>query len=668
MMKQHRFAFVLIAAVSLVLFAAPLLRREVFTFRDHADYFQPLRYFTQIHIRSFVLPYWNAYSASGEPWLANPQTGVFYPPTWLFIVLPFETAYMLYLALHLMILGGGAYLLFLRIASEGAALVGAVGLMLSGPTLSLLDISNNLATFAWIPLVIWCALRGAPVFVAAPVIALSFLGGEPFFAAMGALTYAILVFVDDRRPRLSTLNEGQARRLSSTAAQVALVGVASVGLSAIQLFPFLEMVRGSDRDAGLSHAQIFAESVPLADWLRAGIPPRLTAAGFDHALSQHFIPIVYVGIAVAILALAGAIVRFKQAVGWLIALGLAITIAAGAGVFAWLPVTPFRYPARVVPLGAMAIIALAVLGWDRFRPKRRWADLLLVAVIVLDLIPRAGPLLATAPFRTDVVPYSPAIGRGAKVMRMSERPPRNRAAWIAGYMNLYQRRFDASTAAPLASAKYMRLYNSTLMRGRVDLLNRIAIGFVLSDRPFPSLQAMGTADGVTVYVNRNVAPMVSFWTRVERSDAAVDAPAPPWSLRVAEAIDVRLASAAPSITAPSFLSMDTRHARVKIDAPADGVLLLTQQDSPSWRVFVDGAEARKLTAYGVFRAVQLTRGPHEVVWRYHPRSLWIGAVVTIITIFALSLQLANFVKMSRKNFLRDAEKESSRISLSSNNH
>ena len=38
------------------------------------------------------------------------------------------------------------------VVPAGAALVGAVALMFSGPVLSLLDVSNNLATFAWIPL------------------------------------------------------------------------------------------------------------------------------------------------------------------------------------------------------------------------------------------------------------------------------------------------------------------------------------------------------------------------------------------------------------------------------------------------------------------------------------------------------------------------------------
>ena len=58
-------------------------------------------------------------------------------------------------------LGAGAYLLFARAVSAGAALVGAVAITFAGPTLSLLDVSNNLATLAWIPVALWCAAEGA---------------------------------------------------------------------------------------------------------------------------------------------------------------------------------------------------------------------------------------------------------------------------------------------------------------------------------------------------------------------------------------------------------------------------------------------------------------------------------------------------------------------------
>ena len=416
-LRRHRFALAFIALVVLVVFLPPLLKGEVFSFRDHSDYFQPLRYYTSIHISHFVLPYWNPYSASGEPWLANPQAGVFYPPMWIFIVLPFATAYMLYLAFHLLILGWGAYLLFARDSPQGAALAGALALTFCGPVISLLDVSNNLATFAWVPLVIWCALTRARVAVAASVLAMSFLAAEPFFAAIGAAAYVVLRFT-------RSANDTEVVRGASIR-QILLVAVAAFGLSAIQLLPFVELIRGSDRAAGLTSEQIFRESMPPLDWLRVALPPHLDNGAFDRSLSQHFIPIVYVGVipvALALVALA-TMWRRRAVAGWLVTLLVAIIVAAGdrmpitGDLFARAPVTMFRYPSRVVPFGAMAIVALAVMGWTRLRPQRRWADLVLALLVLLDLLPRVSPLMATRPF-TEHVFYSRSIGRGAKILRL----------------------------------------------------------------------------------------------------------------------------------------------------------------------------------------------------------------------------------------------------------
>jgi hypothetical protein len=653
---RHRFALALVTLLVAILFAPALIRREVFTFRDHSDYFQPLRYYTSIHIRSFLLPYWNPYSASGEPWLANPQTGVFYPPTWLFIVLPFDTAYMLYLALHLLILGWGAYLLFARFASPGAALAGATIVTFCGPTLSLLDISNNLATFAWVPLVVWCAVSKAEPELAAVVLALAFLGGEPFFAAIAAMLY-IIVVRDLRR--------------------ILIAGAGAFGLSAIQLMPFLETLRGSDRAARLPAEMIFRESMRIADWLRIAIPPKFSGSLFDPALSQHFIPVIYVGIPAVVLAVVGlwsagvppaeggrpGRLRFslrsgraQTAAGTAALLLFAILVAAGnrlpigGDLIARLPLTLFRYPSRVVPFGALAIAALAAMGWDRIRPNRRWLDLVLVLVVLADLLPRERPLLAMAPFRTNLVPYADSIGRVAKVLRINDRPITNRSAWLAGYLNLYQRRFDASTAAPVVSERYLQLHDAAIARGRDELLNLIGAGFILSDHPLalPSITSVGP---VTVYWNSGAPPMVTFWRRAVSYPSAAEAMRESIehpdraALFVWPAVDARYKVARPLVISASSIFIDSRHARAIVEAPSDGIVMLTQQDSPSWRVFVDGEERPKLLGAGIFRAVEVKSGHHEIIWRYDPQTFFSGMWMTIIT--AASLQLNRFVKRRR---------------------
>ena len=636
--RRHQFAFTLIALLVTVLFLPALVKREIFVLRDHTDYFQPLRYFTAQHLSSWQLPHWNPYSASGEPWLANPQTGVFYPPTWLFVALPFETAYMLYLALHLAVLGSGAYLLFAHAVAPGAAAAGAVATMFAGPTLSLLDVQNNLATFAWIPFVMWTARAAKPPQLAALFLALSVLGGEPFFAAIGALLYVVI----RRSPR-----------------DILIAGSGAFGLAAIQLLPFLEMLRGSDRAAGLAAADMFRESMPLRDWLRVAVPPSLTRTGFDRALSQHFIPIVYVGVAIVALALlAWIFVRKREVAGWTAMLIVAMVVAAGntlptARLFEVLPLTVFRYPSRVVPFGALALVALAVLAWDRFRPGRRWADLILIAVLLIDLVPRSAPLLRTARFSEAPFVYPATAARDGSLMRVRDRRSGDRTAWIAGYRNLYHRRFDAWTAAPVVGDRYERLYNAVVAQHRFDLFQFLSVGYVLSDldlgEPF---QAIRRFRGVTLYENRRAVRMATLWPEWSASgsaDAALDTlirrgtrDGLPVSGK-AEARDPAKVQRIPSVRS---MTLAPDQARVVLTSPVEAILMIAQQDAPGWDVYVDGERKEKLLAGGVFRAVRVPAGEHVVIWRWNSPTLHAGMLMTIIT--ALSLHASAFVKRFKR--------------------
>ena len=104
-------------------------------------------------------------------------------------------------------------------------MVGAVALMASGPMLSLIDVADNYGSFAWLPWVMWSA--AAPVSAAAGgvFLALAFLAGQPLFAAIGAAMYVII----RRKWRDAGVGGGIA-----------------FALSAIQLLPFLLMLRGTE--------------------------------------------------------------------------------------------------------------------------------------------------------------------------------------------------------------------------------------------------------------------------------------------------------------------------------------------------------------------------------------------------------------------------------------
>ena len=311
-----------------------------------------------------------------------------------------------------------------------------------------------------------------------------------------------------------------------------------------------------------------------------------------------------------VLVIALAIPGLKK-FGWLILLAAVVILAAGPPFLAHLPLTIFRYPARLVPFASLAIAALAVAGWDRIRRDKRWLDLLLVLVIVADLVAHARPLLGTAPFRRDVVPYPREIGRDTKILRVNEDLHANRALWIAGYLNLYDRRFEAYTAAPIASERYLRFVRTLLEKPSLAALDALPAGYVLTSLALPpSFEPVARRENVTMYRNTRARPMALLLMK--------------------------------NGIVPAKWDVDTSRARVIVDAPDRGVLVIAQQDAPGWRVTVDGKTREKRLIFGLFRGVGVEKGRHEVIWTYRPRFFFAGVAVTIVTLIAT--QIFFFVK------------------------
>jgi hypothetical protein len=75
---------------------------------------------------------------------------------------------------------------------------------------------------------------------------------------------------------------------------------------------------------------------------------------------------------------------------------------------------------------------------------------------------------------------------------------------------------------------------------------------------------------------------------------------------------------------------------IEVEAPARGVLVLTDTHYPGWRAQVDGREAEILRANGLHRALALEPGRHQVVFSYRPRSLRLGAALSALSLAALA--------------------------------
>jgi hypothetical protein len=89
------------------------------------------------------------------------------------------------------------------------------------------------------------------------------------------------------------------------------------------------------------------------------------------------------------------------------------------------------------------------------------------------------------------------------------------------------------------------------------------------------------------------------------------------------------------------------HIEISADVSGTGsYLILSDAWYPGWRVSIDGEESEILRANGLFRAVALPSGDHEIVFTYRSRTFETGLVVSSLTFIGV---IVAFVAMRRQD-------------------
>jgi hypothetical protein len=91
---------------------------------------------------------------------------------------------------------------------------------------------------------------------------------------------------------------------------------------------------------------------------------------------------------------------------------------------------------------------------------------------------------------------------------------------------------------------------------------------------------------------------------------------------------------APVAAAAAEVSANRR--RYAVDAPAAGLLVISETLAPGWQATVDGAPAPLYAADGSFQAVAVPAGRHVVEVRYLPQSVVAGAAVSLLSAVLLA--------------------------------
>jgi hypothetical protein len=385
------------AAIAPALFwlSPALVGRQAPSFRDQGDFFYPLKLYTADRLRRGELPLWNPLSGMGEPWLANLQSGVFYPPSLLFLLSSPALAAGLFLLLHFAIAAWGMRR-FLReeAVSEEGALFGAALFCASGLAASLSAYWNHFGSWAYIPGVLALARSGLPTRLSrvglAVLVGLQAMAGSPELT--GATLACALLFSFFTRPT----GENQWAEVSPgrSASRLAIAALLGLALSAWALLPMGELLLHSDRRGAL----------PVEDRENgvAGAAAASSALGLTDGGATSYLSSLYFGPLALLAAAAGCAERQRRKLAGLLLLlactGLLVSAAGPPG--SWLrslpPLDRVRYPSKALSLTAFALAVLAGLGTDglRFgvaRGKRRLVLLVAGAAAALALY-AASPL------------------------------------------------------------------------------------------------------------------------------------------------------------------------------------------------------------------------------------------------------------------------------------
>ena len=363
---------------------------------DVAHYFFWHAQFIKEQLLSGSIPLWNPYYYCGHPFIANPQTFIFYPFTLLYLILPLPWAFNIDTLGHLYLAAMGAYcFVFLITQSRSAGLAAGTVYSFSGYFMDNiyaghLTMLHTAALLPWIFYFIEKAYKTKrPYFllISGFVFGLQILSGEPQNNYYTVLFLTLYFFI-----RSFYIYQTSGRKpFNMSGVYFALILIVAFGISAIQIVPSLEFMLLSDRAKNTYDFATFM-SFPPQNFFTFLIPKPLTAP-----LNTNWEFSGYLGILSIFLAATGLVFsKQRQHIRCCgILLFLAVTVMLGRYTpvyylyYKWLPgISTFRIPARCLVIFVFFMAVLVGSGVQQLnesQPTRKRQSFLMTGLTILLL-------------------------------------------------------------------------------------------------------------------------------------------------------------------------------------------------------------------------------------------------------------------------------------------
>lgn len=700
-MKQwmHRWGLSIAGYITIVVavFGPALLPgKGMLLFGDdiHRTYYF-FREFFSVWFAKGIIPWWNPYLFSGEPFMANPIVNIWYPGNWLFIILPLHVAYSWYLAFHVCWAMLGMFVLLRSMmgtnnrAPGNAAWVGGVIFGLSGFFMArtYAGHADMIAAASWMPWVVWAfyqlvrakvgiswfSRRQGPdhgsvhqgssakavtaletkrlparmFVIAAFVFAMQLFAGYQtmaFFTVIVVSMVAVIVSIRQKSfwPCIKAIG----------------AGVTGLLLAAVQIVPEQEFFRASIRTYPLPYSWISYGSLSWQSLIQLLYPFYFGNQATYHGPPPNFIEhSAFVGIGGLVLALAGALVG----VSWFSRrlpvrfLGLTFIVVTFFGV--WISLGPnapidlqyifwklipmyhyLRIPPRHLVLVVFGLAGLAGIGFEvisRSFKKLRYLKILITGIIVAEMVWFAHGFIGLRS-----VPEARHDQELIALLKQDKEPFRllqDFGVWLPPRDSLD---FDSVMPYDIFSATG---YDPSILRNYYDYLAR-ATGTmgekaVLEQDvqvPYLTPNEAGALDRLNVkyiLVPQAFDPFVANSRyHLLREDVSRG-----YRLYENTTVKPRFYFRDPANGTAQVTSYTPNQITLTVDAKGTGELLSSEVQYPGWEAFIDGKKVDITVSDGVFRTLFVLSGKHTITYLYRPTIFVIGLGITVVTIAGLAL-------------------------------
>lgn len=287
----------------------------------------------------------------------------------------------------------------------------------------------------------------------------------------------------------------------------------------------------------------------------------------------------------------------------------------------------------------------AVLLWARSGGRLAGTSfgLLMTGLVVLDLFgatasfnPAPSGSDLTAGFRhQQAVDFLRAQTRQGGAFRIDV----DTASWQPGLAEVAGLDDIGGPYDPMMLKSYDQAHGAVTGNRSLPLYNLLAARYLITDSkapaPGPHFQkVLQTSDGLVIWENRDALSRV--WlagaarvdhTSVEAARSAALSPTfDPKSTLYLSGSSGQTASGTGSAR---ITEDDPDLVRIRVNASGNAELVLADVAYPGWHAYVDGKQAPIATADGLFRAVPVPGGSHQVVFRFEPPLFRTGIGVAV---------------------------------------